>query len=117
MAVSYAAFSSVLDIKGTSNITSNWDVEITKAEVGEIGGKAENGNGPTFDSLSATMEASFYTPGDYITYDLTVSNLGTLDAVLDSIKINLEDQDVILFNVEGLTSGEELLKGHQKISK
>ena len=114
MAVSYAAFSSVLDIKGTSNITSNWDVEITKAEVGEIGGEAENGNGPTFDSLSATMEASFYTPGDYITYDLTVSNLGTLDAVLDSIKINLEDQDVILFNVEGLTAGEELLKGTSK---
>ncbi len=114
MAVGYAAFSSVLDIKGTSNITSTWDVEITNAEVKDIKGQVENVKGPTFDSLSATMEASFFVPGDAITYEITVSNLGTLDAVLDSIKINLEDQDVILFSVDGINSGDELLKGDSK---
>ena len=35
------------------------------------------------------MEANFYEPGDYITYIVTVSNLGTLDATLDSIKLNM----------------------------
>ena len=114
MAVGYAAFSSVLDIKGTSSITSTWDVEITSAKVKGTKGEAENVKGPTFDSLSATMEANFYVPGDAITYEVTVSNLGTLDAVLDSIKINLEDQNVILFTVDGINSGEELLKGASK---
>ena len=32
-------------------------------------------------NLEANMEANFYEPGDYITYTVTVSNLGTLDAI------------------------------------
>ncbi|MEI3508310.1 MAG: hypothetical protein V8R01_04210 [Bacilli bacterium] len=49
MAVGYAAFSSVLDIKGTSSITSTWDVEITSAKVKGTKGEAENVKGPTFE--------------------------------------------------------------------
>ena len=110
MTVGYSAFSSQLDIKGSSMVTSKWDIEITdlqlKQEVGEVENVSYN-----FDALTANMEANFYMPGDEITYEVTVSNLGTIDAVLDSIKINMASQDIIQFKVDGITSGEELDHG------
>ena len=87
MAVGYSAFQTKLNITSTSNITSVWDVEITNVQTKEINGLAENVYDPTYTKLEANMEANFYEPGDYITYIVTVSNLGTLDATLDSIKI------------------------------
>ena len=110
MTIGYSAFSSKLDIKGSSMVTSKWDIEITnllvKQELGEATNKAHS-----YDKLSADMEADFYLPGDEITYEVTVSNLGSLDAVLDSIKINMDSQDVIQFKVDGIMSGDVLKQG------
>ena len=114
MAVGYSAFQTKLNISSTSNITSVWDVEITNVQTKEINGLAENVYDPTFSKLEANMEANFYEPGDYITYIVTVSNLGTLDATLDSIKLNMPSQDVINFKVEGATSKESLKVGEHK---
>ena len=110
MTVGYSAFSSQLDIKGSSMVTSKWDIEITDLQLKQEVGEAENVS-YDFDALTANMEANFYTPGDEVTYEVTVSNLGTIDAVLDSIKINMASQDVIQFKVDGITSGEELAHG------
>ena len=114
MAVGYSAFQTKLNITSTSNITSVWDVEITNVQTKEINGLAENVYDPTYTKLEANMEANFYEPGDYITYIVTVSNLGTLDATLDSIKLNMPSQDVINFKVEGATSKEKLKVGEHK---
>ena len=114
MAVGYSAFQTKLNISSTSNITSVWDVEITNVQTKEINGLAENVYDPTYTKLEANMEANFYEPGDYITYIVTVSNLGTLDATLDSIKLNMPSQDVINFKVEGATSKEKLKVGEHK---
>ena len=73
-------------------------------------GNAEDVN-HTFDMLNANMEANFYLPGDTITYEVTVSNLGSLDAILDSIKINMDSQDIIEFKVDGIMSGDVLKQG------
>ena len=110
MTVGYSAFSSQLDIKGSSMVTSKWDIEITDLQLKQEVGESENVS-YDFDALTANMEANFYIPGDEITYEVTVSNLGTIDAVLDSIKINMASQDVIQFKVDGITSGEELAHG------
>ena len=110
MTVGYSAFSSKLDIKGSSMVTSKWDIEITDLQVKNTLGEAEDVS-HSFDTLTANMEADFYSPGDEITYEVTVSNLGTLDAVLDNIKINMDSQDIIQFKVDGITSGEELKQG------
>ena len=110
MTIGYSAFSSKLDIKGSSLVTSKWDIEITDLQLKQESGDAEDVS-HSFDALTANMEANFYTPGDEITYEVTVSNLGTLDAVLDSIKINMDSQDIIEFKVDGITSGEELKQG------
>ena len=110
MTIGYSAFSSKLDIKGSSMVTSKWDIEITDLQVKNTLGEAEDVS-HSFDTLTANMEADFYSPGDEITYEVTVSNLGTLDAVLDNIKINMDSQDIIQFKVDGITSGEELKQG------
>ena len=110
MTIGYSAFSSRLDIKGSSMVTSKWDIEITDLQVKNILGKAEDVS-HSFDTLTANMEANFYMPSDEITYEVTISNLGTLDAVLDNIKINMDSQDIIQFKVDGITSGEELKQG------
>ena len=60
------------------------------------------------------MEANFYEQNDSITYTVTVSNLGTLNATLDSIKLNMPPEDVINFKVDGATSRELLKAGDSK---
>ena len=115
MAVGYSAFQTKLNISSTSNITSVWDVEITNVKIKEINGLAENvGDLDSYTNLEANMEANFYEPGDYITYTVTVSNQGTLDAMLDSVKLNMPEQEVINFKVEGATSKEKLPAGSSK---
>ena len=111
----YAAFKTDLNITGTSNITSIWDVRITNVKIKETSGLAENiGDLDSYTNLDASMEANFYEPGDYITYTVTVSNKGTLDAMLDSVKLNVPEQDVINFKVEGATSKDKLPAGSSK---
>ena len=115
MAVGYSAFKTNLNITGTSNITSVWDVRITNVKIKETSGLAENvGDLDSYTNLEANMEANFYEPGDYITYTVTVSNKGTLDAMLDSVKLNMPEQEVINFKVEGATSKEKLPAGSSK---
>ena len=72
MVVGYAAFASKLSISGTSNITSNWDIEITNVESKNIIGSASNATNPTWTGLSATFNAKLVSPGDNITYNITV---------------------------------------------
>ena len=110
MTIGYSAFSSKLDIKGSSMVTSKWDIEITNLLVKQESGSAKD-KSHSFDKLLANMEADFYLPGDEITYEVTVSNLGSLDAVLDSIKINMDSQDIIRFKVDGIMSGDVLKQG------
>ena len=110
MTVGYSAFSSQLDIKGSSMVTSKWDIEITDLQLKQKIGSAEDVS-HNYEMLNANMEANFYIPGDEISYEVTVSNLGTIDAVLDNIKINMDSQDIIEFKVDGITSGEELAHG------
>ena len=114
MGIGYAAFSSKLNINGTSNITSTWDIRITNVETIKTEGNAENATEPNWNDLTANMTANFYAPGDSITYEITVENKGTLDAVLDSIKINAPEQNVLIYSVEGITAKEELLSETEK---
>ena len=92
MALGYASFQSSLKIKGSTKVTSNWDVRITNVTSGTPSGNAENSKDendnailPTWDGLSASMSADLYEAGDSMEYVVTISNLGTLDAQLDSI--------------------------------
>ena len=98
MVVGFAAFSSQLQINGTSEITSNWDVRITKIEkiipsgssATDVSSECSESGTPKQcnDGLTATVSANLVSPGDSITYRIEVTNKGSLNAVLNRINLN-----------------------------
>ena len=115
MAVGYAAFQTVLNIKGTSNITSSWNVKITNVTSKNIVGTASNNGEPSWDNLSATFKTNLQAPGDSIEYDITVSNAGSLDAKLDEITLSDTNNPAIKFTASGMTKGDVITAGSTKI--
>ena len=114
LGLGYALLSQNLEIQGTGIITSDWNILITDIVTKDKSNTASNVTEPTHSGTSATINAKFELPGDFISYDITVANQGTLNAVLDSIKIKMKDQDVFLFDVKGIQSGEELNVDEEK---
>ena len=107
MGIGYAAFSSQLNITGTSNITSNWDVRITNIE-SELNG-ATDLETPTYDNTNG-MYASFHTglskPGDYALYTVTIENRGDIDARIEQINTYYEENEYVTFTLSGISKGK-----------
>ena len=112
MGVGYAAFSSQLKITGTSNIDSTWDVQITDIQSEVVSGSPTNQIEPTHDKLSATFHTKLYKPNDTMKYDITVSNLGSVDAKLDKINVPENSSTAISYEVTGIKEGD-LLKSNE----
>ena len=112
MGVGYAAFSSQLKITGTSNIDSTWDVQITDIQSSVVVGTPTNQIEPTHDKLSATFHTKLYKPNDTMKYDITVSNLGSVDAKLDKINVPENSSTAISYEVTGIKEGD-LLKSNE----
>ncbi len=113
MAIGYAAFSTQLQINGTSNITSNWNVRITNI-TSILNGGATNAVEPTYDNengLTASFSTNLTSPGDNAEYTIEVSNLGDIDATLTNIEINDSNNPAIIFETSGLSEGDNLLQG------
>ncbi len=118
MGVGYAAFSSQLKISGTSNIASNFLVKITSITPNSIIGTAENKTEvTTYNDTSATFGVSLKSPGDSITYDITIVNQGTIDAVLKTITKTDASNSAILFETSGVNEGDELNVGETATMK
>ncbi len=122
MTVGYAAFSSVLNIKGTSGISSNWNIKITSITEGAITGSAstslnEDGSKKIIGvgTLTASIEADLVSPGDSIEYDITVTNSGTIDAKLEKITLTDSNNPAIKFTSSGLEEGSELNAGDSAV--
>ncbi len=117
MVVGYATYSTNLEIKGTSEITSNWDIKITDVTSGTPTGDAENAKAPDWDELSASFEANLYSKGDAMEYDVTITNNGTLDAKLDNIITNAQNAntDAVIITFTGYKKGEILKQNESKV--
>ena len=115
MAVGYAAFQSVLNIKGTSNISSNWNILITNVTSKNIIGGASNVEDPKWENLTATFKTNLTAPGDSIEYDITVSNKGNLNATLDKITLSDPNNEAIIFTTSGLTEWYTLAAGQSTV--
>ena len=111
MTIGYAAFSTQLEIKGTSNIDSRWEVKIIAISAGTPVGTAENAVAPSYTDTTANMNVNLYAPGDSMTYEITIQNNGTLDAVLNSITENSSNNSAIKFEIAGIKEGDALLAG------
>ena len=117
MTVAYATFSQKFDIKGSTRVTSNWDVKITNITNGTPTGNAVNsknaqGNtiNPTWDNLSASMSADLYEPGDSMEYIVTITNNGTIDATLDDITSTPSNNSAVIITYSGYAKGQKLYK-------
>ena len=108
MAAGYAAFRTQLTINGTSNITSEFKVLITDIQSRNVVGRAENAEEPTHTETTATFKTNLYLPGDSITYDVTVENQGSIDAVLKTIQKSDSNNNAIIFETSGIQEGEVL---------
>ena len=104
MGVGYAAFSSLLTINGTANISNSWcvgfdntktsDMQITKGlstGTTPTGSMSYSGTacGSTLQPTSSLV-AHFYQPGDQIEYILTITNKSTVTAAIKSILVDNE---------------------------
>jgi len=109
MVVGYAAFSSVLNIKGTSIISSNWDIKITKIESKNATSGATNKEEPTGEgTLSATFNVDLKNPGDSIDYEIKVTNGGSINAKLNEINLTSTENPAIKFTVTMIKDGVEI---------
>ena len=108
MAVGYAAFTTQLKINGTTNIDSNFSVKITNIQSTVQSGSATNAVEPSYTDLTATFKTNLVSPGDSMKYDITVSNEGSIDAVLESIEVNTGENEAITFETSGIENGDKL---------
>ena len=104
MGVGYAAFSSLLTINGTANISNSWCVGFDNTMTSTMGVTkgVSSGTAPTGSmSYSGTacgsnlqpnssLNAHFYQPGDEIEYTLTITNKSTVAAAIKSILVDNE---------------------------
>ena len=111
MAVGYALLAQELTINGRASIDSTWRVEITNITQKEInGGVTEKSK--SYTATTANFSVGFTQPGDSITYDITVTNKWTLDAVVESITVNKGDNSAIKYAISGLKRGDKILKNN-----
>lgn len=112
--IAYAALSQSLVINGTGTTTADWKVEITGITVAASNGATQVNSSPTFTNTTATFDVELAHPGASATYDITVTNGGSIDAILDSLTpdiatINGAAPTDITFTVTGVTAGTTTL--------
>lgn len=108
MAAGYAAFRTQLNIKGTSNITSEWEVLITNIQSQVINGTPTDAETPNHTETTANFSTNLYSPGDKMRYTVTVENRGSIDAVLKTIEKTDSSNEAIIFTINGIEQGDTL---------
>ncbi len=109
MGVGYAAFKTSINITGTTDISSSWDIKIISADVTDTNGTGENVKN-AYNDLSASLEANLYEKEDYVEYSIIVENKGTFDAKLETIGITNSNNEAVKITSSGLTKGQTLYK-------
>lgn len=109
--VGYATFKSELEVTGTSSIVSNWDIEITNINVKSVAGNASKAIEPVISGTSATFKTNLERPGDSMTYEVTITNNGTVDAKVSSIETTDSLNPAIIFSTKGINQNDLLESG------
>ena len=112
MAVGYALLAQELTINGTASIDSTWRLEITNIQSKDVVGDAVNKVDPSYTATTANFSVGFTQPGDSITYDIEITNNGTLDAVVESIIVNTGNNPAITYTTSGLKRGDKIAKNN-----
>lgn len=111
MVVVFAALQTRLVINGSGNIMGNWNIEISNIQ-SVATGTAYNISEPTYNGTNATFNTGLKKPGDKMTYTITISNYGNIDAIISEVKAqNLGKNNFTIHTISGLKENQELLKG------
>ena len=123
MAIGYAAFATNLNIAGTAETTSTWNIRITNirtVDLASIDGTAISNNEaydvevPSYDNtdgLTATFKTGLKSPGDTRVYEVEVSNLGSINADITKVLTNNSNNPAIEFTYDGVSSTSVLTDG------
>lgn len=115
LSLCYTAFALGLSFDGktSSSVDGIWDIGFTDMYQKSKSGKAFETTKPSFTHHEATFNVALTEPGDEITYDLTITNKGNLDAKLVKILVLPENtsDDVILYFVSGIKEGDVVEAG------
>lgn len=109
MVTVYAVLQTNLNITGAGNITTNWQVEITNITSSFVG-DAYDISTPTYTGTTATFNAGLYKPGDRVDYSITVTNRGTVDAIIDDVVVDTQGSPYIIYEVSDLQYDVKLEK-------
>lgn len=112
MAVGYAAFAQQLNITGTAEITSTWDVHIEEISVASELNQGKNISATVAsDKLSVNFQAELVIPSSSVTYNVTVKNSGTIDAKLDSLLFDNSQNEAIKYSYSGIALNDVIESG------
>ncbi len=113
MAIGYAAFQTTLNITGTASITSDWNIKITDVTTKNVIGDATKAFEPVVSDTAVTFKTNLVSPGDSMTYEVTISNEGNVDAKVESIEMTDSKNPAIVFQTSGINEND-LLEAGQK---
>lgn len=118
--IGYAALATNLYINGTAGVATDtsWLIEFTDAKVNSKSTGVVN-NSLTYEGgTTFKFDVALSAPSDSITYDVTVKNNGTIDAILNSIsgldEINAAQPTQIQYSISGISENDILRAGESK---
>ncbi len=112
MAVGYAAFAQQLNITGTAEINSTWDVHIEEISVASELNQGKNvSTTVASDKLSVNFQAELVIPSSSVTYNVTVKNGGTINAKLDSLLFDNSQNEAIKYSYSGIALNDVIESG------
>ena len=98
MAVGYALFSETITINGTATAKGDFDLSYTCEK------REEGGTGIcTVTDNTITISSTFTKPTDEVVYDITITNTGSIPAVLKTV-----DSDNNTSSTDSSVAGDEL---------
>ena len=114
MAIGYATFQTTLNITGTASITSDWNIKITDVTTKNVIGDATKAFEPVVSDTAVTFKTNLVSPGDSMTYEVTISNEGNVDAKVESIEMTDSKNPAIVFQTSGINENDLLEVGQKQ---
>ncbi len=114
----YALLATQLNIRGTSQISANFNVYISSITEKKVYRATTNSTSVGADKLTANFDVGLELPGSYAEYTVIVKNDSNFNVELKEIQgIDEANQKVpteIQYSISGITKGEILEKGGTK---
>ena len=113
LSVGYATFVQPLAHKPPIWSYQEWDVGFIESEKVATTGEAVENHPVSHTLTRGYFNITLHKPGDSITYDFTIKNMGNIDAKVQNIYISVSNEktDAILFSTSGVEVGDVLEPG------